>query len=108
MCAWDDSFWEHFTAATLHEAIAELRRKAEALPSLTLYVPTELPEDVLSALCAWVRTQMHASTLLELHIDPNTIGGCAVVADDQYHDLSFHRALAKKSGIITKLLNTYA
>lgn len=108
MCDWDDALFERFSPQSLGEEIAALRREGESLPSLTLYVPVELDEEALVSLSEWLRTQTRTHALVDLHVDPNTVGGCALVAHDRYHDLSFHTALKKKSGIVAKLLNTYA
>lgn len=106
--AWGEPFLLSFTQKNIAEQIVLLHLAIDALPILTLYIPTEFGEEELTMLGQWCRSECDASLLLDIHIDPNVAGGCSFVWQDRVHDFSFHNKLAQHKGLITSMLSEYA
>jgi hypothetical protein len=105
--AWDEALFSLFTATNIAEHMSALHEAVDALPELTLYIPVSFPEKELADIAVWCREECAPLLLLDVHIDPKVVGGCAFVWNDAYHDFSFQAQVKKYPGVITQQLNTY-
>ena len=106
--AWGADVLSSFTRDNVSEKIKALHEALEDLPLMTLYIPVEFPDEEMNELGHWFRKQVHEEALLDVQIDAATVGGCAFVWDDTYHDLSFGARMKEQSGFITNILEGYA
>lgn len=106
--AWADAVFSAFTASTSATKMTALQAAIDELPVLALYIPVVFPDEELALIGQWCRIQCDPSVLLDIHIDPGVVGGCAFVWNDTYHDFSFRRKLAAHPNLITTELSTYA
>lgn len=102
-----DALWQDFTPATLMIKMNTMLTESAALPTMTLYVPVAFTEKQLAPISEWVRGNVVANILFEVHVDPKVVGGCAFVYKDRHYDWSLRRYLRSKRGMVTSLLNAY-
>lgn len=88
--AWGAELFNAFNQQNAANLLHDLQEKAHAMPLLIMYVPVDFPETEVKQMAAWVREKMDKDMLLELHVEPTVVGGCAFVWNDTYHDFSFH------------------
>ena len=106
---WGEEVWGAFNERTLSDSMQKLKALVEHVPVFVLYLPVAFDNVSLAVLGEWCRDYVHENVLLEVHIDPAVVGGCAFVAKDTtYHDASFTSLLRTHSGLITTLLSSYA
>lgn len=100
--------WKEFAAGNFIDVIASLKKESEILPTLTLYVPVLFDESALAGVALWCKEEVHKGILLELIVKPSTVGGCAFVYNDTYHDVSLSHMMANNKGAVKALLSSYA
>lgn len=103
----DEAHWQGFTPATLVTKINNMLKESESLPTMTLYVPVAFGDKQLALISQWVRANVEANILFDVHVDPRVVGGCAFVYKDRHFDWSLRRYLRSKRGMVTSLLNAY-
>lgn len=96
------------TGSKVGSFLDRLSKSVAALEAVPLYVPAELPEAELLLIGAWFRKEISPQALLEVHVDPQVAGGCAVVWKDQYHEFSFRTKVAEHPDIIGSIIREYA
>ncbi len=104
---WGTEVLDVFTADELYNQIEELKQKAEALPTVVLYVPVLLENKEVERVGRWCRGELDSRVMIDLMIDPRAIGGCAFVWQGKYHDFSLNYFLNKHSGEIRDLIKSY-
>lgn len=87
---WGAAVFDAFNQQNTSDLLHELQEKAHAMPLLIVYIPVEFPPEEVTKLGVWCRENVHEDIVLELHIEPTVVGGCAFVWNDTYHDFSFH------------------
>ena len=107
MSLWDTEVFETCTVENITATIAHLKKDIELLPRFELYVPTLFDAQGFALIGEWVRTNIHAQSLLDIRIDPSVIGGCAFVHNSAYHNYNFSYFQKVHKGEITKLLSSY-
>jgi len=103
----DETLWQGFTPATLTTKMNIILKESETLPMMTLYIPVAFTEKQLAPISEWVRGNVAANILFDVHVDPKVVGGCAFVYKDRHFDWSLRRYLRSKRGMVTSLLNSY-
>lgn len=93
--------------SNLPSELARAREQIEAMPTMTIYVPEVFDEAAEAVLGTWCRDEVDAKLLLELEVDPQVIGGCAVLAHDTLHEYSLRTRLAADATVIPKLVAQY-
>ena len=106
--AWGETVLTSFTHDTVGTKMSAIQTAIDDLPVLTLYIPTEFPSEEIRTIGQWCRAQCDASLLMNVHIDPDVVGGCAFVWNDAYHEFSFRTRIKEHVGIITTTLSDYA
>jgi len=99
--------WKEFTLHNFADVIASLTQESQTLPVLTLYVPVAFDDAALASISSWCRLEIHKALMLEIIVKPSTVGGCAFVFGDTYHDISLHDIMHTHKGVVAELLNSY-
>jgi len=105
---WGAQVLTAFTQQNISAHMNDLHAEVDLLPVLTLYIPKELPHEEIDSIGLWSRAQCDEKVLLDIHIDPEVVGGCGFVWNDTYHEFSFRSKIKEQTGVITELLSGYA
>jgi len=105
--AWDGSIFDSFTAQNLYERIQQLKQSAKEVPQLTIYVPVRFTSSQVEPIGIWCRAYVQTDVMLNLHVDPATVGGCAVVYKDVFHNFSLPYFVEKQRPALMKLIHDY-
>lgn len=106
--AWGEDVLRTFTRANIATTMTAVHTAIEALPVFTLYIPVMFPEEDIADIGMWCRAECGATVLLDIHIDPNVVGGCSFVWNDTFHDFSFRSRMKTQPGVVTNALSEYA
>lgn len=104
---WGEGVFGAMSAGNLHDRIDALKRDAEALPRLTLYVPILMNSANAKMVGQWCREHVAADVMLDLHVDPASTGGCSYVFHDVYRDFSFSYFVSKRRTDLVQLIRAY-
>ncbi len=107
VAAWGTDVLDTYTASNLYERVSEFKQTIRACPTLILYVPAHLSRIQIERISTWCRTNIKPTLILDLHIDPRVVGGCAFAYDNVYHDVSLTYFLKKQRAEILKLVRAY-
>lgn len=97
MLAYGPDFYSVFTAQSLYSMLKELQERADHLPTVPLYLPTDVGPAEVRRLGKWFRKNVSGQLLLVIHIDPASAGGCALVWNGRYLDLSLRFSSPEKN-----------
>ena len=103
-----DLFYEAFTAKNLYEVLEGIEKSLEGVPSITLYVPVELPPSHLEDIGRWLRQHVHKHMLADVIVEPDMGAGCALVKDGVYHDFSLRYFLRKQEQQLIRIIHEHA
>lgn len=107
VAVWDGTAFESFTEQNLHARMQELKQAIAAVPMLTLYVPAHFTSAQIEPIGIWCRAYVQSNVLLDLHVDPDVVGGCAFVHNNAYHDISFSYFVEKERAALMQLVQKY-
>ncbi len=105
--AWGAEVYESFSQSTVSEKIIALQKTIESLPVLTLYVPVPFADAELAVVGEWCREHCDPHIVLDMHIEPEVVGGCGFVWHDVYHEFSLKSRMHEQRGVVTELLSAY-
>lgn len=106
---WLDVFDERkLTLKTVYDSLDDVEEEVKGIPQVTLYVPKVLSNESYGKLCTWFRTNVQQNLLLSVRVDVAVTGGCGVVWNNVYHDLSFRYFMRKHKKDIVNMFETYA
>ena len=105
--AWGDDVLAPFNANNVYDGVRALKRAAESLPRLTLYVPVRFSAEQTAPIGAWCRAHIEQNIMLDIKVDPATVGGCAYAYRDMYRDFSLQYFVAKERDAFLTLTRTY-
>jgi hypothetical protein len=108
LTAWERYFHEHTSGAeesikTLHE----LEQNIHLLPSIVVYLPLIFDNQEIAKIAGWFRTNVRKDMILEVKIDANVTGGCALIWNNTYYDFSLRYFMRKERAGIVSMLNAY-
>ena len=92
---------------TVHQFTTALREWVDTLPTMTIYVPVRLDETAAASIGTWCRAELADDMMMELLVDPAVVGGCAVIKEYTYHDLSLRTKLAAQPTVIPDIVGSY-
>lgn len=95
------------TTSNVASTLEQLQTELALLPVFRLTVPCTLDEDAAATISDWCRTNLQPKVLLALTVDPDTVGGCAFVWNDVYHEYTLSTRLRAAPRTIPELLQTY-
>lgn len=75
---------------------AAAREEIAAIEPLYLYLPVEFPQETLKEIVAKLRQDFGVNMLLEIKLDRDLIGGCALSYKGVYKDYSLRSRFAEK------------
>lgn len=78
----------------VYEGLDSVEREVGGLPTITLYVPIRFSHSYLRGFGEWFRTHVQPNILLSVRTDPRMAGGCGLVWDHVFHDLSLRYHIA--------------
>ena len=96
-----------FSQSNLHQHILDLQKWLSEIPTITLYVPVIFEEEQIAWLGEWCRAEIDNQILLELVVDPATVGGCAFVHNHIYYDMSLRARIADMPDAVANVLKRY-
>lgn len=105
--------WEtKFAAAgiqqlVVYEALDAIEEDLSGMPSVSLYVPIRFTHEHIERFCRWFRQSVQPNILLSLRVDPRVGGGCGVIWNDVYHDLSLKYHIHEKRAEVVEMFNRY-
>ena len=108
LTVWERYFHEHSSGAeesikTLHE----LEQNIHLLPSVVVYLPLIFDTKEIAKIAGWFRTNVRKDMILEVKIDANVTGGCALIWNSTYYDFSLRYFMRKERAGIVSMLNAY-
>jgi len=78
--------------ASLQHDVVEARKKIDSLEPLHLFLPKEIPDEELEKIANYLR-ESNKNLLLEIKIEPELLGGCALSYKGVYKDYSLKTKL---------------
>lgn len=97
----------HISPLVVYEALDEVEESVAGLPAVTLYVPVRFGHEHVVRFGTWFREHVMPNLLLTIRIDARMVGGCGVVWNDVFHDLSLRYYMDRSRDTIITLCNTY-
>jgi hypothetical protein len=91
----------------VYEALDAIEEDLSGMPSVTLYVPIHFAHEHIERFCRWFRQSVQPNILLSLRVDPRVGGGCGVIWNDVYHDLSLKYRIHQKRTEVVEMFNRY-
>lgn len=104
---WGEEVFGIFNTENIYNQIRDLKEKAGNLPELVLYVPVDLTGKGIEGVGGFVRERLGENVLIDLVIEPNSLGGCAFVWNGKHYDFSLNHFLEEKRADITSLIKSY-
>ncbi len=101
------NFFKQFEPQTFHIKLAALEKDLLSVKIITLYLPFELPEVEVDKLGSWFKKNLGNSSLFEINLDPNLIGGTAISINGVYKDYSLKQKIKVNQEQIEKLLTSF-
>lgn len=97
---WDYSFFNQFSKESFYAQLQHLEEEATKMPLIRLFLPFNPPVYEVPKLGIWFRENIAEDILVDIKLDPNLIGGCALVWKDVYHDFSLRYYLEKNKAAV--------
>lgn len=108
MVAYGDAFYQSFSKDTMYRLLDKLADDMKVLPIINVYIPYEpIPGEVMR-LGKWFRKNVDPTMVVELHIDPTLLGGCAFAWQGIYRDYSLRHYMYKRREEISQIIERYA
>lgn len=109
--AWLNSFDADFVKSFNHKNITqqmqELAQELKKIPTLTLILPLELPENQTAILGKWIREKFQKSLLIEFKTDPSLIAGCVIIWNGLSKDYSMQARIKSQQEEILGSFKTF-
>jgi hypothetical protein len=105
---WDEPVFTAFTQQNVAARMTELHAMVDSLPLLTLYIPVAFPLDEMTSIGQWARANCDENVIMDVHIEPDVVGGCAFVWNDTYSNISFKSKVKEQKGLVTEVITGYA
>lgn len=83
-----DTFFDHFNRHNLHQILDEIDKLRQDLSTLVIQLPVEFTESELSNIGSRARSLFGKTLLIDTHIDPPLIAGCALAWSGVIKDYS--------------------
>jgi len=105
--SWGEGFYDTFTKDDAYELTDILTESLKSLALISIYVPYEATDDDHKKFGMWVRANIDKYALIEIHVDSQVFGGCAVSVDGRYYDFSLRHRLETHTQDIHGILEKY-
>lgn len=107
VAAWGPAVFDAINPDNLYDSVTRLKRLSEELPVLTLYVPVRLGAPGVERIATWCRTNLSPDVILDVRIDPSSVGGCKFAYNNAFHDVSFAYFEKKARGALVERMRSY-
>lgn len=104
---WGEGFYNSFDKDNAYELTDVLTESLKSLALISLYIPFESSEKDNKRFGEWVRGNIDKYALIEIHVDAQVFGGCAVSVDGRYYDFSLRHRLEGHTQDIHGILEKY-
>lgn len=105
--SWGYSFFSQFNKDNTYEILDQIDAAVGVLPTMTVYLPLELPIYEIPKLGAWLRANVAGNLVFDLKIDRSLIGGCALAYRGNYRDFSLRFYLEKNKLGVKRVIEDY-
>lgn len=85
----------------------ELSEQAKTLPVVGMFLPAEPNEQEMAKVGEWVRQNLNPTAIIELHISPSFLGGCAMSYNGMYQEYTLDYFMQKNHEEIKKIIEKY-
>lgn len=106
--SWGEAFAGAFTKDTMYHLIDMLIERSNDLPEINVYIPYEPVPGEIAKMGSWFRKNVNPAMLVNLHIDPTILGGCAFAWQGIYRDYSLRHYIMKHRDAIVDIIRRYA
>jgi hypothetical protein len=106
LAAWGEQWFKSFERENINEKFAALERAIDELSDLTIIVPTALPPAEVSRLGQWARENVDPEVLVALRTDPEAVGGCIIIWQGLYIDMSMRYFFTKHRDALIELVRS--
>lgn len=100
-------FYSEFTRNNVYSKLKQLEDEVKKLPILTLYLSFEPTEETQRLIGEFIRNQFPHNMIYDPKIDPNLIGGAALVWKGVYRDYSVRSAIDQKRDSILQSFKSF-
>lgn len=100
-------FLEDITKDNLDQTFADLEKKIKIVKPLVVFVPNELPSEVIRDIVVKLRRDYGPNFLVDLKVDPNLIAGCALVWNGIYKDYSLRGKMTEMRTEVLSILKKW-
>ncbi len=104
---WDTEWLTTIVPEEFPDFASEMQHWLQRVPTFVVYVPVALDAAGVELLHRWVQQEMGEEWLLDLRVSANTLGGCAFIADEHWHDYSLHGQLQRQPEAVREALRSY-
>jgi hypothetical protein len=96
-----------FTKDHAYGLTKALSEEVKALPVVGMFLPAEPNEEEMAKVGAWVRENLNALAIIEVHISPSFLGGCAMSYNGMYQEYTLDYFMQKNHNEIKKIIEKY-
>lgn len=105
--SWGSAFYDSFDKDSAYELTDILTESLKSLALISIYIPFEATDADHKRFGEWVRANIDKYALIEIHVDTQVFGGCAVSVDGRYYDFSLRHRLEQHTAEIHGILSKY-
>ena len=105
--AWGNDYYDAFTKDNAYELTDMLTESLKSLNLISIYIPYEATDEDHKKFGLWVRANIDKYALIEIHVDSQVFGGCAISVDGRYYDFSLRHRLEGHTQDIHGILEKY-
>src|SRR5262245_4603663 len=82
-------------------------KELDTKPTVVMYLPVPVSADDVERLGKWFKLNIRKDTLMKVHTDPGTAGGCAFVWKGVYHQYALNLWTSARRDEFIQLMDTY-
>ena len=100
------NWFKFFSPSDINQKFVQLEEAVDELPDFTVIVPISLPPAEVSRLGQWSRANVRSDVMVSIRVDPQAVGGCMVVWQGMYLDMSLRYFFTKNRDALTELVHS--
>lgn len=98
---------EQITASNIDPIIQTLENLSQSVQMIILYTPFSMPEDYQEKVGSWIKQNLGSNFFIDLSVDPELIGGCAISYKGIYRDESLSALIKRQETDIIASLKEF-
>lgn len=103
----EENFYLKFTKENLYSNFKDLENKISGLPHLTLYLAFETGPAQIEKISEWFKKNSTTRFIFDINLDPDLLGGVAIVYNGVYKDYSLRAKIQEQSQTILTEFKKY-